>query len=247
MDDLTGLNWTSSGSGDTKQKPPPMGQSSYSYTLRPTPPLSGRSTPLTAPQNKLSANAISRSNASTPANDSFANLVAFNAANPSKNLSLLEQQKKIQEERARQQQEKIGSQFDQHDEEFWEKLGSGTSTPNPVTSPPAYAATAEYGSRTLSGTINKPFAGIDTSQRRPPPSSTNNSDLLSSLDNVHPSLANGIGHIKPNDKSKEAEIFQEQVQAARSEDRNGLAVDDDDPFGLGHWLLVHSQLHRRYR
>ncbi|KAL8722997.1 MAG: hypothetical protein Q9225_000613 [Loekoesia sp. 1 TL-2023] len=233
MDDLTGLNWTSAGSGDTKQKPPPMGQNSYSYTLRSTPPLSGRSTPLTAPQNKLSPNALSRSNASTPANDTFANLVAFNAANPSKNLSLLEQQKKLQEERTRQQQEKIGSQFGRHDEEFWEKLGSGTSTPNPGTTPSAYTAAPEYGSQILSATIDKPLAGVDTSQRRHLPPSTDNSDLLSGLDNVHGSLANGIKHTKPNDKSKEAKSFQEQVQAAESEDHNGLAVDDDDPFGLG--------------
>ena len=233
MEDLTGLNWTSSGSTDTKQKPPPMSQSSYSYPLRPTPPLSGRSTPSIAPRNNLSANGTSRSNASTSANDSFANLVAFNAANPSKNLSLLEQQKKREEERARQLQKTGQFQSGWQDEEVWEKLGSGTSTPNQITSPPTYTATEDYSGRKLSATINKPSAHIDTSQRRPTPIFTNGSDLLPGLDTVHRDVARVVEETKEGSKSRKVGASSGDVHHTATAGQNGTIVEDDDPFGLG--------------
>ncbi|KAL8938286.1 MAG: hypothetical protein Q9216_003975 [Gyalolechia sp. 2 TL-2023] len=232
MDDLAGLSWTSSAPGDGKQKPPPLSQSSYAYTLRPTPPLSGRSTPLTAPSNKPAINGTARSNASTPANDSFANLVAFNAANPSKNLSLLEQQKKLQEERAKQQQGHVESQFGRQEEDFWDKLGSGKSSPNAVTSPPAYSTSEDFSSRKLPTTINKPFPGIDTSQRRPANKPISPSDLLADHETMQGDTSNELETGKSSIKDYGIGGLQ---GPSRHSTLGGTTfpVDDDDPFELG--------------
>ncbi|KAI4195217.1 MAG: hypothetical protein LQ346_003494, partial [Caloplaca aetnensis] len=233
MDDLNGLNWTSSTSANSTKKPPPMTQSSYSYTLKPTPPLSGRSTPLTAQDIKPSTNGLSRSSASTPANDSFANLVSFNAADPNRNLSLQERQKKLQEERARQQQEKFGSVSGRHDEELWEKLGSGRSSTEPVGAPPRYTATEEYGGHRVSKTINKPFAGIDFGQRRPSQPATDRHDLINDFDNLHVGSANRVESSKPKNGINGVGRIQEQGQSTALGSRDNIMVDDDDPFGLG--------------
>lgn len=233
MDDLTGLNWTSSASGENKQKPPPMSLGSYSFTLRPTPPLSGTSTPLTTQDNKPSANGILRSSASTPVNDSFANLISFNASNPNKNLSLQEKQKILQEERARQQQENGGAQFGRQDEEFWEKLGNGSSSPNPIGAPPRYTATEEYGGHKISKTINEPFARIDFNQRRPKVSSSNGNDLLADFDSLHGSPKNGVRILQLNGKTDGARQRQKQGTSSVSGGQGTTMADDDDPFGLG--------------
>ncbi|KAI4173429.1 MAG: hypothetical protein LQ343_002962 [Gyalolechia ehrenbergii] len=233
MDDLVGLSWTLSTSEDSKQKPAPVSQSSYSYMLRPTPTLSGRTTPLTAPSNKPPANGIARSNASTPANDSFADLVAFNAAYPSKNLSLLEQQRKLQEERAKQQRGYVESQSGRQEEELWEKLGSGNCSPNVVASPPAYTASEEFGSRKLSATINKPSASIDTGQRRPTTKPIRGSDLLPDLETVQGGISNGLETMMSSTEHGGVGALQEPSQHLTFPGRNSTSVDDDDPFGLG--------------
>ncbi|KAL8922293.1 MAG: hypothetical protein Q9208_005263 [Pyrenodesmia sp. 3 TL-2023] len=210
-----------------------MTQSSYPYTLRPTPPLSGRSTPLIAAESKPSTNGISRSNASTPANDSFANLVSFNAVDPNKNLSLQERQKRLQEERTKQQQEKVGSVFGRPDEEFWEKLGSGRSSPRPVEAPPKYAATEEYGGHRVSKTINKPFAGIVFDQRRPSQPLTNGNDLVAGSEDLDVGSTNGAEKPKSTHAINGTGETQGQGRSAGLGGRGNDLVDDDDPFGLG--------------
>ncbi|KAL8903198.1 MAG: hypothetical protein Q9207_004091 [Kuettlingeria erythrocarpa] len=231
MDDLNGLSWTSSTSGNSTKKPPPM--SSYSYTLKPTPPVSGRSTPLTAQDIKPSTNGPSRSSASTPANDSFANLVSFNAADPNKNLSLKERQKKLQEERARQQQEKPGSVSGRQDEELWEKLGSGRSSTELAGAPPRYTATEEYGGHRVSKAINKPFVGIDFGQHRPSQPATDGHDLLADFDNLHVASTNGVEKSKSNNGINGVGGMQEQGRSTGLGTRDNIMADYDDPFGLG--------------
>ncbi|KAL8911392.1 MAG: hypothetical protein Q9171_003439 [Xanthocarpia ochracea] len=227
MDDLSGLNWTSSGSGQPKA--PSYNQGPSYPTLRPTPPISGRSSPFPAPQKtRPPAVGIARSNASTPANDSFANLVSFNAANGSKSLPLQEQQKRLQEERARQQQGNLPSRARQQDEEFWEKLGSGTSTPDLVTSPPPHAASADFGGHIISKTINKPFAGIDTRPEQPTqPPPANENDLLSGFDRAASDPNTGGQRITLEDNTLGSESTLNQAVGVADD-------DDDDPFGLGH-------------
>lgn len=127
MDDIAGLKWTSTPANNT-QKPAPL-TSNYSAfsALKPTPPTSGRASPLNQPSSQPP------SKPATPANDSFANLVGFNSSSGSnKNLSLQEQQKRLLESRQKQQQaqnQKIQSQFAGGDDQFWNNLGSGRSTP----------------------------------------------------------------------------------------------------------------------
>ncbi|KAL8799262.1 MAG: hypothetical protein Q9182_006029 [Xanthomendoza sp. 2 TL-2023] len=201
------------------QKPPAVSQGLSFPILRPTPPMSGRFSPFTAPQSKSGASGISRSNASTPVNDSFANLVAFNVANGNKTLSLQEQHKRLQEERTRQQQAKTASPFAQQDEDFWAKLGSGTTTPDPVTFPSDHAGHA------VSKTINRPWDGIHKNMRRPSQPVVSDSDLLS--DFVTPSDDPKIGRQQITLKDNTA------GPSHRVPSNTTLAEDDDDPFGLG--------------
>ena len=182
MDDLTGLDWNSSKQTSSQK----TSSANYYPTLRPTPPISGASTPAYPPaaSSKPLVVGAPRSNSSTPANDSFADLVSFNATKSTKNLSLQEQQNKLAEERARQQKGLGGNNntnLGNQDAAFWENLGSGRTTPNIVTSPPRYTATTEYGGQKLSETINKPFAGIHNIASRKKPEATTNKeeDLLS--------------------------------------------------------------------
>ncbi|KAL8812996.1 MAG: hypothetical protein Q9223_007156 [Gallowayella weberi] len=214
MDDLSGLSWTSSGPDKTNQKPPAVSQGLSFPSLRPTPPMSGRSSPFTAPPSKSGASGISRSNASTPANDSFANLVSFNPANGNKTLSLQEQQKRLQEERARQQQAKVASPFAQQDEDFWAKLGSGTTTPDPVTSPP------HHGGHGISKPISKPWDGIDTKSRRP-----SQPVLLSDFAMASDDLEIGKQQITLEDNTGGSSYL--------ALSNTVLNEGNDDPFGLG--------------
>ncbi|KAK4943708.1 auxilin-like clathrin-binding protein required for normal clathrin function [Elasticomyces elasticus] len=124
MDDIAGLKWTSTPANG--QKPANANYSAFS-ALRPSPPLpaSGRASPLTAPSSQP------QSKSTTPANDSFANLVPF-GPNSNKNVSLLEQQKRLAETKLRQQQTQTQVAKDQYaggDEQFWSNLGSGRGTP----------------------------------------------------------------------------------------------------------------------
>lgn len=246
MDDLSGLEWTSSTPTSTSQKPPPFG-SSYP-TLRPTPPLSGRSTPAAAQppssNNKFLANQASRSYNSTPASDSFANLVSFSAAHSTKNLSLQQQQRLLQE----QQSQKAGIQRRPEDTsfgadgDFWDKLGDGKATSNRIISPPTYAATDEYGGHKLSKAINKPFANID---RASPPSKArtlvnDEDDLLSSFNASAPvdTSSHLPAPLRHRSSDEVLKIDKNQPTSTPLQDLNGInggqaEEQDDDPFGLG--------------
>ncbi|KAL9009275.1 MAG: hypothetical protein Q9173_005678 [Seirophora scorigena] len=210
-----------------------MSSSSYPYALRPTPPLSGRSTPFAAPEGNASANGVSRSNASTPVNDSFANLVSFNAANPNKNLSLQEQQKKLQEERMKQQRSGVGTTFSRQDEDFWEKLGSGSSSPNPIISPPKHTAPEASAVLPVSISMDKPRAGVDTSQRRRPQHLPNGDDLFAESGSLRVGSASGVDGLQLDGDTNGAKILPKKVQTSVFGDRDTTMMDDDDPFGLG--------------
>src|ERR1700761_6512638 len=117
MDDIAGLNWSSTPANG--QKPAPSTSNSSAFTtLKPTPPASGRASPFNQPSSQPP------SKPSTPANDSFANLVSFNASS-NKNLSLLEQQKRQTEAKLQQQKTQgrtLGDQYSGGDEQFWNNL-----------------------------------------------------------------------------------------------------------------------------
>lgn len=124
MDDIAGLKWTSTPSNGQKPAPSTSNYSAFS-TLKPTPPTSGRASPLNHPPSQPP------SKPSTPANDSFANLVSFGPTS-SKNLSLSEQQKRQAEAKLQQQKvqsQHVKDQFAGGDDQFWNNLGSGRGTP----------------------------------------------------------------------------------------------------------------------
>lgn len=244
MDDLAGLDWnTSKPTSGLKNT-----TANYYPTLRPTPPISGRSTPafLTASVSpKPPTISAPRSNSSTPANDSFADLVSFNAQNSTKNLSLQEQQKKLEEERLQRQKglgPRINTPVGDQDGAFLEALGSGRTTPN-IPAPPRYTATAEYGGHKLSESFNKPFAGINVPTQAKKSIVTNTEeDLLSGF------TASTNGSRSVSQGSRPAAIVRSSIQPSSS---SGLTYQeprpieeddlDDDPFGLGMSIAKVSQ------
>ena len=126
MDDLAGLDL----SKDTNATKPQ--NASYNYNtsafsaLKPTPPTSGRVTPLNSTSQPASKPA-------TPANDSFSNLVSFSSSSSNANLSLQEHQKRIAALKLEQQKKTAQAQHQQYSggDDFWNNLGSGRSTPAP--------------------------------------------------------------------------------------------------------------------
>ncbi|MCJ1315978.1 hypothetical protein MMC15_001298 [Xylographa vitiligo] len=248
MDDLAGLEWTPLNSS-AASKPPPMSNGNYYPTLRPTPPISGRSTPAlqtsSVPQSRASASSTVPSKTSTPANDSFANLLPFSqttATAATKSLPLQEQQRLLQEQKAKEVQDRKGRQ-DAHSESInrvaWNQLGSGRATPERIIAPPSYTGTDEYGGQKLSTAINKPFVSISK------PSTTFRShlsdvddDLLTAFDANTPvdsssnfpvssdSSGNDIVHLPISDRNG---TISSSTGASSRSFSQGL---DDDPFGL---------------
>ncbi|KEF54760.1 uncharacterized protein A1O9_09202 [Exophiala aquamarina CBS 119918] len=127
MDDIAGLKWTSTPVSNAQKPAPSTSNYSAFASLKPTPPTSGRASPLFQPPSQPA------SKPGTPANDSFANLVGFNtSAASNKNLSLQEQQKRLLESKLKQQQaqsQKTQTQYAAGDDQFWNNLGSGRGTP----------------------------------------------------------------------------------------------------------------------
>ncbi|PGH16334.1 hypothetical protein AJ79_01876 [Helicocarpus griseus UAMH5409] len=205
MDDLSGLTWTPA-SGSESKKPPPMSSASAFSDLRPTPPTSGWSTPLSsgpaAPQK-------SPSKAPTPANDSFANLVSFNSASSNKNLSLLEQQKRLTEQRARQEAQKkaqLDAQFGGgSNAQFWDTLEKPQTarSPAPPDTLPGRQPSADEDDLLAAFNASAP---VDASTNFPVPSSG-----LSSTNT--PSLRLGSNNTQSTNPFM-------------------MNDDDDDPFGL---------------
>ncbi len=237
MDDLAGLDW---------QSPKPilsqtLSTANYHPSLRPTTPLSGSSTPAIqapfGPPKSLSS-VPARSNSSTPASDSFANLVSFKGAQSTPNLSLQEQQRRLEEQRDQQYRRPhaptkgLGSD----DGAFWEKLGSGRNTPNTVMSPPAYAATSEYGGHKLSAAINKPFEGINHSSNREgrKKATVGEEDLLSGFGNVEIERQRPVGDPTTALSTSSDRPRQRPAKPAAKDVGLDLQIEpDDDPFGLG--------------
>ena len=236
MDDLTDLDWS-------RSNPTPSQKSSsanYYPSLRPTPPISGSSSPAFQPPfNALKPpnGGPSRSNNSTPANDSFANLVSFKNAQSTANLSLEEQQRQLHQQKTQQHKQLNipGAAVPDGDNTFWEQLGSGRSTPNAVTSPPGYTATSEYGGHKVSARINKPFEGTigasrHTNTQKGTPAEE---DLLAGFGGTATPLESGskssetAGPI-PSDRHGPGAT----KQVARITGQNAQDFDDD-PFGLG--------------
>ena len=239
MDDLTSVDWASS-----KVPPQTNGQGqgprgNYYPTLRPTPPISGRSTPSNVPPKPLSQ-APSGTKSPAPTIDSFASLVSFNASQSNKNLSLQEQQRALQEQKAKEEAER-SQQFDSH---FGKSLAaasgksvSGSSTPNRLASPPTYSATQDYGGQKLSQIINRPFAGIPGNAASSAHKSIeDDTDILAAFNSSAP--VDKSSHMPAAESTdRRNEVLGLGTESLANSDGNrvvtGTVDDDDDPFGLG--------------
>jgi hypothetical protein len=215
MDDLSGLDWTSSNS-QNKRPPPPTSSSAFA-ALRPTPPVSGRSTPLNgSPSNPPSK-------PGTPANDTFSNLVNFNSSAPGKNLSLLEQQKRLLQQRAEQetvQRKQLNEQYKGNDEHFWNNLGSGRSTPAPVSQPQG-PVTATGVSDNVKEEEDDDFLAFFTSTD-PVRSTAHSTDTKTQ---------------RNGDATNSLQALSQSSGSLLSFEEQGYSFaddEDDDPFGLSH-------------
>ncbi len=241
MDDLSGLDWSSTSTGPkaSKAAPTTTGVSYPSLRPTPTPALSGRSTPQYVQPPSVhrtsSTGAQTASKPSTPANDSFSNLISFSSSRQSDHLSLQEQQKQVREQKAKVEEERrkqLETQFGGHDTQFWDSLGGNKASTPPI-SPPSYAGTDEYGGPRLSSSINKPFAALGSqggaSAKSP---RENDDDLLSAFDSAAP--VDTSSHFPVASASvSQSELVLSNATNVGQINRRISSDEDDDPFGLG--------------
>ncbi|CAI7626839.1 unnamed protein product [Penicillium glandicola] len=204
MEDLNGLSWSSDSKGPNK--PPPM-SSGYLYPSIPSNGGSGRSTPLSATSNRSS----SPSKPATSTGDSFANLVSFNSSAGNKNLSLMEQQKRLQEEKAKKEADnrsRFESQYGGQNNQFWDNFEGRTRSPASV--PASRPATTHEDDEDILAAFDA-AAPVDASTHFPVPTSSRSSPRIDT--NSRPERSNGGISMQDN--------------------TGGMgAFDDDDPFGL---------------
>jgi tetratricopeptide (TPR) repeat protein len=207
MDDLNGLSWTSG--PNASRKPPPMSSGSL-FSSMPASSASGKSTPVS--RNLTASNPSSKP--STPANDSFANLVSFGSSNTNnKNLSLLEQQKLLQQQRAKQEAERraqFEAQYGGPSAQFLDSLGQNGSKRAPYSAVPQVQTSAAASDEDDLLAAFNASAPVDASTHFPVPSS-----------NLSPQF---------NSTSNQAS---HRVESA-SQPGGTVFPEDDDPFGLGH-------------
>lgn len=220
MDDLSGLDWSST-TGKPAPKAPsiPAGANYYgSMQQTPSPFLSGRNTPLSAqatqqttptpPPAKAAAAAPTKT---APAADSFSNLLNFGGpAKSTANLSLREQQERLEAEKRRkaeEQRKNAASHFGNG--QFLDALGSGSGS----------------GSRNASPSLAAP-------PRHPPApqngSKANDDDDLFAAFNSETKVDNASHYPPPPDLSDPSAWGQPGASSSKA----GLGDDDDDPFGL---------------
>ncbi|KXG50111.1 Ubiquitin-associated/translation elongation factor EF1B, N-terminal, eukaryote [Penicillium griseofulvum] len=204
MEDLNGLSWSSDSKNPSK--PPPM-SSGYLYPSIPSNGGSGRSTPLSATSNRSS----SPSKPATSSGDSFANLVSFNSSAGNKNVSLLEQQKRLQEEKAKKEADKrsqFESQYGGQNNQFWDNFEGRTQSPASI--PASRSVPPPADDEDILAAFDA-AAPVDASTHFPVPESLRSSPRIDV--NNRPGPSNG--GITMQDNTGDMSAF-----------------DDDDPFGL---------------
>ncbi|PWY90780.1 hypothetical protein BO70DRAFT_358241, partial [Aspergillus heteromorphus CBS 117.55] len=203
--DLNGLNWTPSSSNDAR-KPPPMSSGLFP-SARPN-NTSGRSTPLSASSGPATA---AQSKSAIPDKDSFANLVSFGSSNANKNLSLIEQQRRLEQERAKKEAEnrsRFEKQYGGQNSQFWDNLETGGSNRTASSSTPAQQSATIADEDDILAAFNA-SAPVDASTNFPVPSPS-----------PSPQIHTGSSPFASNNAG-----------ASRQKDTMTFP-DDDDPFGL---------------
>ncbi|TLD09075.1 uncharacterized protein PgNI_06831 [Pyricularia grisea] len=220
MDDLSGLNWSTPANNTSNKKPPMNPSSAFSYpSLRPTPSPqpSGRNTPLSS-QGSGAAGFKQPAAAPKAAQDSFSGLVNFGAAKSTANLSLREQQERLEAERRKKEEEKRKqAQTNYGDGRFFDTLGSRSTTPS---SQPAFGALnngkAPADSEDDLFAAFKSTTLVDNASHFPPPIQRGQTPLSRSST---PANAPGLNLGSPS-------AWEQPTSSKNTFD------DDDDPFGL---------------
>ena len=207
MDDLAGLDW-SKNTNDQKRAPANYALNPSFSSIKPTPPTSGRATPLLG---SATAKPPSKPSTPAPASDSFANLVSWSANPSNTNLSLQEQQKKLAETRA-QHSTKQAHQWAGADDATWNNLGSGRSTPAPAQQNGKATATAMVVEDDL-------FASFGGLQRQPVKAETTKS----------PPLTQEEQYPDDDDPFGLSDFQQKQI---RRQETVSTDAGDDDVLGL---------------
>jgi UBA/TS-N domain len=228
MDELSALDWPGQAKDTSKTQAYSVPLPAFA-ALRPTPPTSGRSSPLP----KASSNPPLKKQSA--ANDSFSNLVSFSSASTNKTLSLEEQQKRLLEQKA-QQRAARQKQFELHysggDEGFWNNLGSGRSTPAPLSVVSATAFPNSTRESHRNGTTGASFSQASTEDE---------GDILAAF-NADAPVDSSSYFPKPSESSiaaDDAELYigstvpvERGAGRASSSVQNLWALEDDDAFGL---------------
>lgn len=191
---------------------------------------------------------VAPSKSSTPANDSFSNLVSFTSSTSNKNLSLQEQHQIREEQKAKQEAERqklFDAHFGSQHSQSQSTLDNGRAIPDRVNSP---IRAESFGVQTLSNVINKPFAGIGSTGPAPSPKPTDDDDddVLAAFNSTAP-VDTSSNFPAPSESSEPREtragntastlkpIFSSSSHDLAGHNWKGVSIaeDEDDPFGLG--------------
>ena len=160
MNDLNGLDWSKLPAAGHQ---PGKGNYSSFSTLQPAPQqLSGRTSPA------VTSRPATKTTTNNRGDDSFSNLVAFSGSNTNRNLSLQEQQRQREASKLQQlvgQKQKLQEQWAGNDD-VWNNLGSGRSTPGPVVQSDVPKPTQSEDDD-LFAAFNQPPVNQDSSKAKP--------------------------------------------------------------------------------
>ena len=239
MDDLSGLDWSAPSSQSTN-KPPPLTNAGNYTAFRANPPLSGRSTPsVLQPQTvpgKHPGTPGASGKTGSPQNDSFANLLPFNSAQTSKNLSLKEQQDLLQE----QKRNRAVNEHKQWDAYF----GSGGSAsvsaePSRTASPSGFAIgtpgtlqSQNSGQRLPSGLSDRLGSRSTSSRLQSTQNQDDEEDILAAFNSSAPVDASTNFPVPDQSRSSSRAPSVPPTLPISKQPQNTF-LDDDDPFGLG--------------
>jgi hypothetical protein len=234
MNDLSGLDWSATAKNGSK----PPSTTSYP-ALRPTPPppLSGRSTPLSAQASGTHGGGTSKPSSTKSGDDNFANLVSFGSSKSASKLTLREQQKLLQEEKQKEVEERrrrLDAQFGANDSRFWDTLGGNRAPTAQTLDPPVpIPAFSNAGGQSLSDSINKPFAALGLSPNK---TSTQNAeeDLLAAFSAASPVDSSSYFPPPLNLDSRSTTFpAHRDTKTQESQFNSAGLAGDEDPFGLG--------------
>ena len=227
MDDLSALDWSTGPENARNAKS--YGIPSPAFAALRSTPLPGRASP--GPQNPSNP----PSKARTPTKDSFSNLVSFGSASTNKTLTLQEQQKRLLEQKERQQaaeQKQFQPRYIEDEEQFWNNLGSGRSTPASASQPPVSGAQFQN----LTGEPDRYGTTNGSSKAR----TEDVFDILAAFDADTP-VDSSTHFPKPIERSIAPSGAEQQSSSTlpkTTDTGNELSqkdlyeVHDDDPFGL---------------